>query len=168
MRLTMLDKYIQHSAKQNSFIALREWTTLPWGPSHDSTTCTSWPEAVPFLLCLLVVELLMCVSLRLCFYLYCCFMFVCSGKGVLLAKVGTAFPNVSAWVSACACVWFFCLCLYKFSVPGWVGVFVFVFVFVYLRRWVCLDKVGSAFPIVPAWVTLGRRLPACCKWPCVP
>ena len=154
---TLLDKHIQHSAKQNSFTALRDWTSLPSGPSHDSTT---WLD------CLLNYWL--CVSLRLCFYLYCCFMFECSGKGVLLAKVGTAFPNVSAWVSACACVWFFCLCLYKFSVPGWVGVFVFVFVFVYLRRWVCLDKVGSAFPIVPAWVTLGRRLPACCKWPCVP
>ena len=103
IHLTLLDKYIQHSAKQNSFTALREWTSLPWGPSHDSTTCTSWSEAVPFLLCLLVVELLMCVSLRLCFYLYCCFMFVCSGKGVLFGKVGTAIPNVSAWVYVPVC-----------------------------------------------------------------
>ena len=33
-----------------------------------------------------------------------------------------------------------------FSVPG----LCVCFVFVYLRRGVCLDKVGSAFPIVPA------------------
>ena len=28
-----------------------------------------------------------------------------------------------------------------------------------LRGWVCLDKVGSAFPIVPDWVTLVRQMP---------
>ena len=74
MRLTLLDKYIQHSAKQNSFTALREWTSLPSRPSHDSTTCTSWSEAFPTLTACGITD---CSWVWVCVFLYCCFMFVC-------------------------------------------------------------------------------------------
>ena len=95
------------------------------------------------------------------------------GLPFLMCQLELVFvPVCDFFVCGCVCIsfririWESGKCF--FSVPGWAGVYVFVFVFVYLRRGVCLDKVGSAFPIVPAWVTLGRRLPACCKWPCVP
>ena len=145
---TLLDKHIQHSAKQNSFTALRDWTSLPSGPSHDSTT---WLD------CLLNYWL--CVSLRLCFYLYCCFMFECSGKGVLLAKLGLPFlmcqlelvhvPVCDFFVCVCVCI-NFRICIWEsgkcFLVCLVEVVFICLYLYLYileeesfLPKWKCLS-----------------------------
>ena len=125
MRLTLLDKYIQHSAKQNSFTALREWTSLPSRPSHDSTTCTSWSEAFPTLTACWITD---CSWVWVCVFI--CIVVLCLNvqeKESSLAKFGPPFLTCQ-------------LELVYVPVCDFLSVFVFVKVFVFV-----FEKVESDF-----------------------